>query len=79
MNHTIDLRKSNLLASAVTTVVSTLVTGLDGLFSSSVEKSVAKQKAQIECDKNSYYACAPMRKAKLASIERELTASGNAW
>ena len=64
MNHTIDLRKSNLLVGAVANAVNALVKGLDGLFSSSVEKSVAKQKVQIECDKNSYYACAPKRNAE---------------
>ena len=79
MNHTIDLRKSNLLSSVAANAIDVLVRSLDKLFSSSVENSAAKQKAQIACSQNNYYACAPKRNAKPTSIERELTASGNSW
>ncbi len=79
MNHTIDLRKSNLFSSVVVNAIDVLLRNLDKFFSSSVEKSVAKQKAQIDCDLNNYYASAPKRNAKPTSIERELTASGNSW
>ncbi len=79
MNHAIDLRKSNLFLDAANSAVNLLINQFKGIFSTSIEKSSSKQKAQIQCDEKSYYECAPKRNAKPVSIQRELTASGNSW
>lgn len=78
MNLAIDLRKSNLLLESLYSALVKL-SAVNKLFSNSVENSQAKQKAQLVSDQSDYYARAPKRVAKPASIQRELTASGNSW
>ncbi len=73
MNHTVDLRKINLGLEAVSSLFNTVFSRLKGSFSTSIERSSSKQKAQIECDKNNYHTSAPKRNAKAANVERALT------